>query len=232
MVIAATQLRAKPTNDLKVEKSVAKSGTHYLILKPADDVDLRFEIERPDKSKEDIIACIPAAFSSKKGGISGFYAYNGATYNIPLMDRAISGAIEITNGKIRIFDTNRGALINDEFLNKIKQNKSSMFQQFQLVKDGQAEPFHDKSNYQRRCIAIFTDGKSAFIESAESITLTEFAKDLAELGVANAVYTDMGPWDEGWYRNPENGKIVVIGHDRLLTGRQTNWVIMRLGDKK
>lgn len=201
------------------------------MLKPADSVDVSFEVERPLKSQAEVLACIPAAFSSKKGGISGFYAINGEPYNIPTIDRAISGAIEFTGGKIRIFDTNRGALINEELYKKLKQNKSAMFQQFQLVKDGQPEPFHDKSNYQRRCIAIMNNGKSAFIESDESITMTDFAKDLAELGVANAVYTDMGPWDEGWYRNPENGKIVTIGHDRLLTGRQTNWAVFRSSNK-
>ncbi|MBX9572245.1 MAG: hypothetical protein K2X77_25345 [Candidatus Obscuribacterales bacterium] len=225
--LASTRLTAKPSSDLAVENMVAKSGVHYLLLKPADSVDVSFEIQRPQKSQAEVLACIPAAFSSKKGGISGFYAYGGEPYNIPTMDRAISGAIEFTNGKISIFDTNRGALINDELLKKLKRNKSSMFQQFQLVKDGHPEPFHDKSNYQRRCIAIMNNGKNAFIESDESITMTEFANDLAELGVANAVYTDMGPWDEGWYRNPENGKIVVIGHDRLLTGRQTNWAVFR-----
>ena len=228
---AATQITAKPTGGLTVESPTAKSGTHYLILKPADAVELSFEVSRPEKSHEDVLACIPAAFSSKKGGISGFYAVSGEPFNLPTMDRAISGAIEFTNGKIRILDTNRGALINDEMLKKLKQTKSSMFQQFQLVKDGQPEAFHDKSNYQRRCIAIMNGGKNAFIESDESITMTDFAKDLAELGVANAVYTDMGPWDEGWYRNPDNGKIVVIGHDRLLTGRQTNWVVFRRSPK-
>ena len=231
LFVASAKLTAKPSNDLSIQKPIAKSGCHYLIIKPADSVDLEFAIERPDKKREDILACIPAAFSSKRGGISGFYAWNGESFNLSNADRAISGAIEFTNGKIKIIDTNRGALINDDLLKKLKQNKSSMFQQFQLVKDGQPEAFHDKSNYQRRCIAILNDGKSAFVESDESITMTEFAKDLAEIGVANAVYTDMGPWNEGWYRNPENGKIVVIGHDRLLTGRQTNWVIMRRGDK-
>ena len=144
-----------------------------------------------------------------------------------LIDRAISGAIEINDGKYRIFDTNRGALINKELFDKLQKAKSSMFQQFQVVKNKQAEGFTDKSHYQRRCIALMNNGERAIIESDESITLTDFAKDLVELGVADAVYTDMGPWDEGWYKDPATGRKVTIGHSCILTGKQTNWVVFK-----
>jgi hypothetical protein len=64
------------------------------------------------------------------------------------------------------------------------------------------------------------------IESYEHITLTDYTKDLLELGVTDALYTDMGSWDEGWYRNGND--IETIGRIRSQTDKQCNWVVFKI----
>jgi hypothetical protein len=44
------------------------------------------------------------------------------------------------------------------------------------------------------------------------------------LGVRDAIYTDMGGWDEGWYR--DGVKVRTIGLMRGSTRRQSNWFVM------
>lgn len=66
-------------------------------------------------------------------------------------------------------------------------------------------------------------------ESKTPLTLTQFGLDLKELGVKNAIYTDMGAYDEGWYRDAEKG-VKPLGNDRSLTEKQTNWFTFRLKD--
>ena len=72
---------------------------------------------------------------------------------------------------------------------------------------------------------IFFGGDLAVIESKSPIMLQEFADDLVKMKVQNAIYTDMGSYDEGWARNPENGAIKVIGHNLSETPKQSNWAL-------
>jgi hypothetical protein len=66
----------------------------------------------------------------------------------------------------------------------------------------------------------------ALVESLSAITLSQFGIDLAALGAKQLAYTDMGPWDEGWYRNSKDNKVVTLGQDRSLTNKQSNWLVL------
>ena len=50
---------------------------------------------------------------------------------------------------------------------------------------------------------------------------------LVLLNVKQLIYTDMGAWDEGWYKNPINNTLVKIGKDLSQTDKQSNWIIFR-----
>jgi len=118
-------------------------------------------------------------------------------------------------------------LFSQSFVGAVEKNKSSLFQQFQIVVSGKAAKFKDKKLYQMRALVQFKDGRSGVIESKGDLSFKDFNLDLVGLGVENALYTDMGAWDEGWYRNQESkeGKIVTIGNDRSKTDKQTNWLV-------
>jgi hypothetical protein len=109
----------------------------------------------------------------------------------------------------------------------LKKRKATLFQQFQIVVDGKPASFKDKKLYQMRALVQFKDKTDrGVIESKEEISFQTFNRDLAGLGVVNALYTDMGAWDEGWYREPNNGRIVTIGNDRSATEKQSNWLYL------
>lgn len=216
-----------PLKEISVEKKTTKNGNHYTIIYQGG-CRMEFTDKRPKDTDTKVRACIAGAFTQLSNyKIDGVYICNGTIGNKTDVNKRLGGAIQIVNGQVSIFPTQKGALLTDEFLNKLAAEKASLFQQIQLIENGKAASFIDKAVFQRRAIVIFKDGKTAFVEDTESITLAEFSADLVELGAENALYTDMGAWDEGWYMDPSTKKKVTIGQIKSHTAQQSNWVIFR-----
>ena len=97
-----------------------------------------------------------------------------------------------------------------------------------MIEKGVGANYKDKKLFQRRAIVKLKGNKIAIIESFEHITLAAFTKDLLELGVVDALYTDMGSWDEGWYKDPASGKTITIGRMKMQTDKQCNWVVLKV----
>ncbi len=211
---------------LSVLRMKAKSGTEYHFYEK-NDLDIGWEIKRPSKRDEKIKLCIPAAFTSKTGTIIGIYSYKGRIGNRRGISKPIGGALLIDDDKFEIFPNMKGAHFTKEFLTSVEERKASMFQQFQLVEKGSPAQFKDKRRYQMRAVAKFSNGREGIMESDYSINFKRFVADLVSFGVEDAVYTDMGSWDEGWYRDPKSANIIPIGNIRTKTSEQTNWVIFR-----
>lgn len=211
---------------IAVEQKQAISGNHYTIIHKKD-CRIQFVTERPSKNDKKIMLCIPAAFTDLTDyGVDGACISNGTRCNNKV-NHSLGGAFKIENGSYSMFSTNKGQMLTDSFLTAIAARKGSLFQQIYIVVNGKAEKFKDINKFQRRAIVEMKDKSWAVIESLESITLADFSKDIVELGALNALYTDMGAWDEGWYRDPSMPKVKVIGQLRSETSRQTNWVIFR-----
>ena len=139
----------------------------------------------------------------------------------------MGGVFYIENNSCKIFQSKKGKLFNDSLLTIVKTQKASLFQQIQCIENGTAAKFKDKKLFQRRGIAILNDNSIAIIESEQAITLEVFSKDLVLLNVKQLIYTDMGAWDEGWYRNPLNNVLIKIGKDLSQTAKQSNWIVFR-----
>lgn len=93
-----------------------------------------------------------------------------------------------------------------------------------LVLDGKPQRFGPGNGFQRRALAEFAGRQFAVVESAaDNLPLSQFAEDLRELGVKNALYLDMGDWDEGWYK--AGRQVVTLGLRRTQTARQSNWLL-------
>jgi hypothetical protein len=189
---------------------------------------LDFEITRPDKNDTSILLCIPAAFTSlDKYDVDGLYACNGTVGNRNRINHTLGGGIKIINGECTIFETHNGKLLTDSLINSIANAKGSFFQQICMIDSGKVAHFKPNEMTWRRGIAVFKDGKTAIIESNSPVELATFANDAAAFGVTYLIYTDMGAWDEGWYRNPTNGELVVLGYSKSQTGKQSNWVVFK-----
>ncbi len=210
---------------LSVESLKGASGTNYTFY-ANNDLKVGWKTSRPDKSDDKIKFCAPAAFTTTTGTIVGIYAQDGKVENVSRISKPIGGAMLIRDGDFTIISTNSGSIFTKSFVSSLRNEKASLFQQFQIVKDGKPTSFKDKKTSQiMRGIVKFKDGRSGVIESMTGVTHQKFNSDLAGLGVANALYTDMGGWDEGWYRDPKCADLVTIGQDRSQTDKQTNWVV-------
>jgi hypothetical protein len=186
-----------------------------------------FVVVRPEKKDTAIWLCIPAAFTQLTDyTIDGIYMANGKTGNEKSINHSLGGAICITKGEVAIFPTAKGKFLTDSLINAMKEQKSSFFQQIQMIENGIAATFKDQKLFQRRGIAVMKNGRTAVVESRNAITLKTFADDLAALGAKDLLYTDMGAWDEGWYRDV-SGNTVSMGYDHSQTDKQSNWFVFR-----
>jgi|AGTN01.3.fsa_nt_gi hypothetical protein len=208
---------------LSVSTMTGESGTEYHLYQK-NDLGIDWQTTRPPKDNTKLKLCIPAAFTTKTGTVVGIYCQNGEVKNRKQISKPIGGAIIITDGKFSIFPTNSGACFSDEFVKSLETKKATLFQQFQVVEKGTPARFKDHKSFQMRAVVKFKDGKEGIIESDTAITFKTFNTDLAALGVEDGLYTDMGAWDEGWYRDPKTSKLVTIGLVRTRTGKQTNWL--------
>lgn len=210
---------------ITIEEKTGSSGTKYTVYSKGN-YSVDFAVSRPDANDSKIVFCIPAAFTTTDYRVDGVYICKGKMGNANEVNNRIGGAFQISAGQGKIFPTKGGKLLTPAFLQQVVAQKGSLFQQFQVVLDGKGEKFTDNCRAQRRGIAVFGDGKMAVLESHDSITLTTLGTDAAAMGVQNLIYCDMGPWSEGWYRATD-GKSIIIGQDRSMTFRQTNWVVFR-----
>lgn len=224
MAFAAFVLLGSPgraANTLTFDIRTAPAGTQYSFININGSA-ISWTINRPAKQNPKNLLCIPAAFTMKDGTICGAYVVDGKVCNLANIDKALGGALKIVDGKVSIFPTDKSKLLTKDFLQDIADKNGQLFQQFQVIENGSPAKFRDKTKFVRRGVGILKNSEVVIVESKKSITLTQFAEELAGLGVQNLIYTDMGAWSEGWVRNPKDGKIVTMSDDGGLTSRQTN----------
>lgn len=209
---------------LSVSTSKGESGTGYHVYEKGADLNIVWCVKRPRKLDSKVKLCIPAAFTTTTGTVVGVYAVDGKVSNKSQISKPIGGVLEIVDGKFKIFPSQNGGKFTPEFFASVETDKASMFQQFQLVESGTPAKFKDQKHFQMRAIAKFKNGMEAIVESDKAIDFKTFNADLVAMGVKDAIYTDMGAWDEGWYRDPKSNSIIPIGNDRSKTDKQTNWI--------
>jgi hypothetical protein len=204
----------------------AKSGVVYQLF-PQEKFVFDFRTKRPSKADNDIVFCIPAAFTGHDNKIDGVYISNGVIGNANAVNHELGGAMVVENGQGKLVSTNKGATLTQQFLESLQKAKGSLFQQFLIVHNGTPAIFRDQSKFQRRAIGLTKQGTFKIFESDKAITFSTFNNDLATMGVTEALYFDMGAWDEGWYRHATTGKTITIGLDRSKTNRQSNWLVLK-----
>ncbi len=220
---------AKP-GELEIKSIKTPSGNEYTIFHQGD-LAASFEMKRPKQTDNSVLLCIPCAFTSYVGSIDGVYICDGKVHHRHFVSDQIGGAGIIQNGSVELIPTDKGKVLTNNYLNDLAKKRATLFQQFLIVQDGVPAHFKDKTLFQRRAITKMKDGQTAIFESKTAISLTQFGQDLKDAGAKNALYTDMGKYDEGWYRNSEKA-VKPLGLDRSLTDKQTNWLTFRLRQKE
>jgi hypothetical protein len=213
---------SKPAQ-LEIKSTKTPSGNEYTLFYQGD-LAASFVIKRPKQTEDSVWFCIPCAFTSYVGSIDGVYVCDGKVHHRHFVSDQIGGAGIIQNGTFELIATEKGKLLTNSYLNQLAKKRASLFQQFLIVQDGVPAHFKDKTLFQRRAIAKMKDGQTAIFESKTAITLSQFGQDLKDAGAKNALYTDMGAYGEGWYRDAEK-TVKPLGLDRSLTDKQTNWLV-------
>ena len=223
---SACPVFAADSKGIAVERVKAASGVIYQLF-PQEKFAFDFRTTRPSTADNDIVFCIPAAFTRQDNKIDGVFISNGVIGNGNATNHELGGAMVIEDGQVKLLATNKGATLTQQFLESVQKARGSLFQQFLLVHNGNPAIFRDQSNFQRRAIGLTKQGTFKIFESDKAITFSTLNNDLATLGVTEALYFDMGAWDEGWYRHATTGKTITIGLDRSKTHRQSNWLVLK-----
>lgn len=233
LIIAAASLLLHYTllqplkTPLKVEIKKGASGLSDYTIIYKGSAKIGFEDARPLKTDTSILLCIPGAFTRLNDyKIDGLFICNGQVINKDKINHSLGGGIKIEDGACKIFSTQYGKLLTDSLINAIALKKGSFFQQIRMLDDDGPAHFIDSTITWRRGITIFKNGDIAIIESSEPVALATFARDIYALGAKSLIYTDMGAWDEGWYRNAD-GAPIRIGKSLTQTKLQSNWVVFR-----
>jgi hypothetical protein len=186
-----------------------------------------FRVSRPEKTDTTVLLCVAAAFTRlDNGGIDGLFAVNGKVQG-NVNKRLGGGCLLVSHTHPIIAGTRDGSLLSKGWIDSnITSQNADYFQQLQLVRNAQALRYgKDVSLFQRRALVTFAYRQPAVVESSGEITLQQFADDLAQLGATDALYLDMGGWDEGWIRN-SNQQCKRIGLIGSQTNRQSNWLVI------
>lgn len=185
---------------------------------------------RPLKSDSNVVFVCAAAFTLlENDAIDGLFIDSGDV-QVKWVNHSLGGGIIIPNPSsneiANILGTEMGNLVDSAFIDSISSMHASFFQQIQLVRDGQALRFQKEfSRYQRRALCIWHN-QLVVVESKEGCTMQKFANVLKSCGILNALYVDMGSWDEGWYRTAQHEQ-PTIGLMRNETDRQSNWFVFK-----
>lgn len=205
---------------VKINVQNVKSPSGDIILFKPVGLEISITKTRPQLSNDNFLI-VPAAYTTLSTGIDGLYYINGVEMN-SIANSALKGTCLISGSGISIIDFDS---IRYDIKAKIKQDKSSMFQQTLLIRNSEVVPdaiFGNKKNIRRALIQL-KDGYCV-CQSDKPITISDFRQSLTQIGVLNAVNLDMGTWSEGWYINQFNEKI-KIGEFFTNTSKQTNWLL-------
>jgi hypothetical protein len=207
------------------------NGLKLYIYKLPDECVPELTQKRPSRTDKTISLCVAAAFTRlDNGSVDGLFAVNGRVSGT--VSKRLGGGCLLYPGKpmVKMFGTRDGTLLTQGWIDStIVKTKASFFQQLQLVRDTQALRYgKDVSLFQRRAFVEFNDSLAfpAVVESESAVTLQQFADALAAMKIRNAIYLDMGGWDEGWIRTTD-GKQKTIGLIRSQTARQCNWLVFK-----
>jgi hypothetical protein len=197
----------------------------------------RYSIFYPQKLAVDVVTQRPAA-PDERGHLSVAAAYTDLDTDAPLDLLVCQGRLRQTTATVG-FLTGGLTIVGDTLtigrvaagqvppraqLVRASQRRGTVLLQELLVFEGKNQRLAGGSGFQRRALVEFAGHRFAVVESAaDDLEMQQFANDLLELGAKNALYLDMGDWDEGWYR--EGSRVITLGHRRTHTARQSNWLV-------
>ena len=207
------------------ETRTTAAGHQYSVFRPGP-CTIRVVTSRPQPADERVQLSVAAAYTDLDTNQPlDLLLCQGQRLQPQAKVGFLDGVLTIVDTTLRISRIAKGQTPPAAELARVQRGRGTVLLQELLVYQGQNQRPAGGSRFQRRALAQWPGRRFAVVEStADNLTMQQFAADLIELGATDALYLDMGDWDEGWYR-AGNGRAAALGHLRTETARQSNWLV-------
>ena len=209
---------------VRLEGRTTASGNQYALFHPQGLV-LRVMTARPDVADSRTQLSVAAAYTDLDTNQPlDLLVSNGQLRQTRATVGFLDGVLTIVGDSLAIGQIAMGQAPPNPALQRVRRGRGTLLLQELLVYGGRSVHQAGGSVFQRRALAELPGRRFAVVESvADNLTMRQFGDDLLELGARNAIYLDMGEWDEGWYK--VGRQVVKRGHRRTETARQSNWLV-------
>ncbi|GAB3584365.1 hypothetical protein [Hymenobacter daeguensis] len=210
--------------EVRLEGRTTANGHQYSVFHPQG-LAIRVVTARPDAADSHNQLSVAAAYTDLDTDQPlDLLVDNGRVRQPRAKVGFLDGMLTIIGDSLTITQIPGGQSPAGAELERVRRQHGTLLLQELLVFRGRRVHSDGGSLFQRRALAELAGRRWAVVESvADNLTMKQFADDLLELGARNALYLDMGDWDEGWYR--AGTRIVKLGHRRTETARQSNWLV-------
>lgn len=209
---------------VRVAEQTTRQGRRYTVFSPHKLV-VDVVTQRPEMVDERYCLSVAAAYTNLETDEPlNLLVCQGRTHQLAAEVGFLTGVLTIVHDTLAIGRVAAGAVPPLAQLARAGANRGTVLLQELLVFEGKNQRQAGGSVFQRRALVEFANHRFAVVESAaDDLEIKQFADDLLELGAKNALYLDMGDWDEGWYR--DGSRVTTLGHRRTHTARQSNWLV-------
>ncbi|HEX8504696.1 MAG TPA: hypothetical protein VF630_04965 [Hymenobacter sp.] len=212
------------TQEVRLEGRTTANGNQYSLFHPQN-LSIQLLDKRPDAADSQYQLSVAAAYTDLDTDQPvDLLLCNGNTLQAKATVGFLDGVLTIVSDSLTITKIPKGQSPSSSELENIRHHQGTLLLQELLVCEGKNQRPGGGSVFQRRALVEFTGRRFAVVESiSDNVTMKQFADDLIELGARNALYLDMGDWDEGWYKR--GSRVVKLGNRRTETARQSNWLV-------
>lgn len=224
LLLALAACRRQGAPQVRVEEKQTPQGSRYTVFYPQN-LAVDVVTQRPRAADARYQLSVAAAYTDLDTDApldllvgQGHLRQTAATVGF------LTGVLTIVGDTLTIGRVAAGQALPLAQLVRASQRQGTVLLQELLVFEGKNQRQAGGGAFQRRALVEFANHQFAVVESAaDDLEMKQFADDLLALGVKNALYLDMGDWDEGWYR--DGRRVTTLGHRRTHTARQSNWLV-------
>jgi hypothetical protein len=224
LLIGLLACSSKAAPGVRIEQRKTAKGTLYSLFYPQN-LAVRVVTSRPNVGSSQYRLSVAAAYTDLQTNQPlDLLVCGGRVLQPKAKVGFLDGSLTILGNTLTISQLAKGQSPSSTQLEQVRAGKGTLLLQELLVFRGKNQKAAGGSVFQRRALVEFASHRFAVVESASNyLTMKKFADDLLELGAKNALYLDMGDWDEGWYKS--QGRVAVLGNRRTETARQSNWLV-------
>jgi len=222
LTLAACRQQAGP--QVRVEERKTQKGSSYTLFYPQN-LTVQVVTQRPLATDERYCLSVAAAYTDLETNQPlDLLVCQGRLLQTKAKVGFLTGLLTIKGNVLTISRVANGQAPSPPQLAQASHQLGTVLLQELLVFEGKNQRQAGGSIFQRRALVEFANHQFAVVESvADDVEMQQFGDDLLALGAQNALYLDMGDWDEGWYRAVD--EVVTLGHRHTHTAQQSNWLV-------